>query len=408
MRFTKYLSAVAMATGVLAMGAPAVDADAHVNVTLEPYVTGINTPLAMVQPPGDDRKFVLEQFGRIRIINGAGELLAEPFLDIRSRMPVLWADFDERGLLGIAFHPNFASNGKFYISYSAVLNFQADLGKEFWWDHTNVVAEYTVSSDDPNVADPSTERLITSIDWPQFNHNGHWIDFGADGMLYISVGDGGYANDWGIGHNVTEGNGQDTQVLNGSILRIDINKSENGNNYAIPPDNPFVGNDDVLDEIWAYGFRNPWRCSFDTGSGDLYCGDVMQNSYEEIDVVVKGGNYGWRRTEGSRCFDYTKPNDHPSSCDTSGGASGASSSVSGAFLASWAVVPAGHAPATMPAAAKARTSRIVMARNLPSSAPLPAHRRHAVMAIRQAKKTRGRPRGRQRALSIGYCAGTIL
>ena len=318
MRFTKYLSAVTLATGVVVMGASAVDANAHVKIKLEPYVTGINAPLAMVQPPGDDRKFVLEQFGRVRIIDGNGELLAEPFLDIRSRMPVLWQDFDERGLLGIAFHPNFASNGKFYISYSAVLNFQADLGKEFWWDHTNVVAEYTVSSGDPNVADPSTERLITSMDWPQFNHNGHWIDFGTDGMLYISVGDGGYANDWGIGHNVTEGNGQDTLVLNGSILRVDINKSENGNNYGIPSDNPFVGNDDVLDEIWAYGFRNPWRCSFDTGSGDLYCGDVQQNSYEEVDIVVKGGNYGWRRTEGNHCFDYTKPDDHPSSCDTSG------------------------------------------------------------------------------------------
>jgi len=113
-------------------------------------------------------------------------------------------------------------------------------------------------------------------------------------MLYISTGDGGYANDWGIGHNVTEGNGQDLNSLLGKILRIDVNSSADGKNYAIPADNPFVGNDEAQPEIWAYGLRNPWRCSFDQNDGKMMCGDVQQNSYEEIDIIEKGGNYGWR------------------------------------------------------------------------------------------------------------------
>ncbi len=197
-------------------------AQAQVPIKLEPFVTGVNAPLAMVQPQGDDRLFVIEQFGRVRIIRD-GKLQAEPFLDIRNLIPPLWSDFDERGLLGIAFHPDFKNNGRFYIAYSAHLNFQGDLGKQFWWDHTNVVAEYQVSKDDPDAADPQSGRILTSMDWPQFNHNGHWIGFGPDGMLYVSTGDGGYANDWGIGHNVTEGNGQDGTNLLGKILRIDVN-----------------------------------------------------------------------------------------------------------------------------------------------------------------------------------------
>ncbi len=315
MRLARLFFSITVA-GALAMAAGV--ANAEVKVKLEPYVTGVNAPLAMVQPTGDDRKFVLEQFGRVRIINAAGELVPEPFLDIRNLIPNLFSDFDERGLLSIAFHPDFASNGKFYIAYSGHLDFQGDLGKEFWWDHTNTVAEYTVSADDPNVADPQSGRIIHSLDWPQFNHNGHWIDFGSDGMLYISSGDGGYANDWGIGHNVTEGNGQDLRSLHGKILRVDVNSSADGNNYSIPADNPFVGDSNALPEIWAYGLRNPWRCSFDTGTDRLFCGDVQQNSYEEIDIIEKGDNLGWRKMEATHCFDYTKPDDHPTSCDMAG------------------------------------------------------------------------------------------
>lgn len=304
-----------LAIGGLALIMCGAAAQAQVKVKLEPYVTGVNAPLAMVQPPGDDRKFVIEQFGRVRVIDADGNLQAEPFIDIRNRLPRLWSDFDEKGLLGIAFHPDFANNGKFYLAHGTPIDFQADLAKQFWWSHTNVVEEYTVSEDDPDIADTSTVRRLTSIDWPQFNHNGHWIGFGPDGYLYISTGDGGYANDWGIGHNVTEGNGQDLSVLHGKILRIDVDNPSDGRAYGIPADNPFANDANAAPEIWAYGLRNPWRCSFDMEDGRLFCGDVQQNSFEEVDIVEGGKNYGWRRMEATHCFDYTKPDDHPADCD---------------------------------------------------------------------------------------------
>ncbi len=286
-------------------------------IRLEPLVTAVNAPLAMVQPPGDKRMFIIEQFGRVRILEG-GKLRPTPFLDIRSKIPKLIPDFDERGLLGIAFHPKYKENGKFYIAYSAHLDFGADLGQMLWYSHSNVVEEYTVSKNDPNTADPSTARRILSTPWPQFNHNGHWIGFGPDAKLYVSMGDGGYANDWGIGHNVTIGNGQDLSTVLGKMLRIDVDARTDGKPYGVPSDNPFVGKKDVKPEIWAYGLRNPWRCSFDTGSGALFCADVQQDSYEEVNIIAKGQNFGWRRMEGTRCFDYTKPADHPATCDKSG------------------------------------------------------------------------------------------
>jgi glucose/arabinose dehydrogenase len=307
------LALISVSTLALTAALPAM---AAVKAKLEPVATGLTAPLAMVQPNGDDRKFIIEQDGRVKILTKDGELLPEPFLDIRHKLKPQWSDFDEKGLLGIAFHPNFKENGRFYIAYSAPISFESDLAKQFWWSHTNIVAEYRVSADDPNKADPNYERIITAIDWPQFNHNGHWIGFGPDGMLYISTGDGGYANDWGIGHHVTEGNGQDLTTLLGKILRIDV---DGGEPYGIPADNPFVGRMDALPEIWAYGLRNPWRCAFDMG-GDhrLFCGDVQQNSYEEVNIITKGGNYGWRRMEASHCFDYVNPNDHPANCDKDG------------------------------------------------------------------------------------------
>jgi glucose/arabinose dehydrogenase len=301
-------SATAMGL-VLSVAAPA---SAAVKVKLEQVATGLTHPLAMVQPKDDDRKFIIEQDGRIRILTADGQLLDEPFLDLRSRIVRQWADFDERGTLGLAFHPDFKDNGRFYVAYSRPIDFQGNLAKQFWWDHTNVVSEFRVSEDDPDKADPHWERVVSSIDWPQFNHNGHWIGFGPDGKLYISTGDGGYANDWGIGHNVTEGNGQDLTVPLGKILRIDVDGD-------VPQDNPFAGQQDALPEIWAYGLRNPWRCSFDMGGeNQLFCGDVQQNSYEEVDIVAAGNNMGWRRMEATHCFDYVKPDAHPADCDKSG------------------------------------------------------------------------------------------
>ena len=294
---------------------------AQAQIKLEKVVSGINTPLAMVQPPGDRRMFIIEQNGRIGSWRPA-KLKPTPFLDVRSKIKTLFHDFDERGLLGIAFHPKFKENGKFYVAYSAHLDYQSDLGQMLWYDHSNVVEEYTVSATDKNVADPSSARAASCRPpWPQFNHNGHWIGFGPDGMLYVSMGDGGYANDWGIGHNVTIGNGQDLTTNLGKILRIDVDTRSPGKPYGIPPDNPFAGKKDGNPEIWAYGVRNPWRCSFDMGStaAELYCGDVQQNSYETIKLIGKGQNMGWRRVEGNmRCFDYQKPDDHPATCDKSG------------------------------------------------------------------------------------------
>lgn len=291
-------------------------ASAEVTVKLQVVAEGLTAPLILVSPPdGTNRRFIVEQIGHIQILMPNGRLLDEPFLDIRHKLIRLMPGFDERGLLSLAFHPDFKNNGRFFVAYSGHI-MQADLAKTVWWSHTNYVAEYRVSRDNPNRADPLSERIITAIDWPQFNHNGHWIDFGPDGYLYISVGDGGYANDWGIGHHVTKGNGQDLGSLNGKILRIDVDK---GQPYAVPPDNPFVGRRDARPEIWAYGFRNPWRCSFDMGgTKELFCGDVGQNSYEEVDLVRRGGNYGWRAKEGRHCFDYVNPDQHPRTCDDTG------------------------------------------------------------------------------------------
>ncbi|HEY8368451.1 MAG TPA: PQQ-dependent sugar dehydrogenase [Thermodesulfobacteriota bacterium] len=315
MRRTLWAAALAAASvaGVLAVD----PASAAVEVRLEPVAEGLTHPLILVSPPdGSRRRFIVEQTGQIRILVPNGRLLDEPFLDIRHKLPTLLSDFDERGLLGLAFHPDYRNNGKFYVAYSTHLNARGDPGKQLWWSHTNVVAEYRVSKENPNRADERSERVITAIDWPQFNHNGHWIGFGPDGMLYISTGDGGYANDWGIGHNVTMGNGQDLNDLHGKILRIDVNAGEP---YGIPPDNPFVGRSDARPEIWAYGFRNPWRCAFDMGGArELFCADVGQNSYEEVNIVPKGGNLGWRVREGTHCFDYANPNTHPTQCESQG------------------------------------------------------------------------------------------
>ena len=226
---TRIAGGVAL-SGAMAVGAMAA-AHGAPKVNLVPVVSGVNSPLAMVQPAGDDRMFIAEQWGRVMIAQD-GQLLGTPFLDIRSLIIDRHPDFDERGLLGLALHPDFNENGKFYVAYSGPLDFQGDLGQMLWYSHSNIVSEFTVSADDPNVADRYSERILSSTPWPQFNHNGHWIGFGPDGMLYISMGDGGYANDWGIGHNPLIGNGQDLSNPLGKILRIDPATGE------APPDNP--------------------------------------------------------------------------------------------------------------------------------------------------------------------------
>ena len=233
---------------------------------------------------GDDRMFVVQKTGLIRIVQN-GAILPTPFIDLSSlAAPGGSTGGNERGLLGLAFHPNYANNGYFYVNYTAATD-----------GYATHVSRFSVSSADPNVADPSSEVVLLDIPQPYSNHNGGCVQFGPDGYLYIGMGDGGSGND-------PDANGQDQTVLLGKMLRIDVDNPTPPLNYGIPPSNPFVGSSTALPEIWAYGMRNPWRFSFDRMNGDLWIGDVGQNAWEEIDYEPAGSagglNYGWRCYEG--------------------------------------------------------------------------------------------------------------
>ena len=287
-----------------------------VDVKLEVVAAGLTAPVMAVSPPdGSGRLFVVEQTGTVRVLKNS-KLLPDPFLNVQSKMVALRETFDERGLLSLAFHPDYQRNGKFYVFYSARVRKDAPKSTRLLLSHTQHISEMRVSSSNPDKATPGYERVLMRIDWPKFNHNGGQLAFGPEGHLYISLGDGGGANDDGFGHHATLGNGQDLSSLHGSILRIDVNRSDP---YGIPANNPFVDDENAREEIYAYGFRNPWRMSFDMGGNrELFVGDVQQNSYEEVDLVVKGGNYGWRVREADHCFDHTNPNNHPATCASAG------------------------------------------------------------------------------------------
>ena len=279
---------------------------AEFTVGLELVADGLTHPVSFAAPnDGTKRRF---------IVMPDGTLQEEPFLDLQDKIVPLVDVFDERGLLGLAFHPDYKTNGRFYVYYSARMRRNTIRAFRLHGNHTAHLSEFKVSKDDPNQANPISERILLQIDQPQFNHNGGALVFGPDGYLYLGLGDGGFANDQAILHS-PDGNAQDPSTLLGKILRIDVN---NGDPYAIPADNPFVGKAGVREEIYASGFRNPWRMSFDAGGQlGLIAADVGQNSWEEVDVVVKGGNYGWNRKEGTHCFDPSKPNDHPAQCPDS-------------------------------------------------------------------------------------------
>lgn len=252
---------------------------------LEKITDKLESPVGIAYAPdGSGRLFILEQTGTIRILKN-GKLLEKPFLDITKKLDSFNKFYSEKGLLGIAFHPNYRKNRRFFIYYSAPL-------KEKGFDHKSVLAEYEVSDNEDFAK--NTEKVILEVKESENNHNGGQIAFGKDGFLYIGLGDGGGAGDQ---HGET-GNGQSLNTLLGKILRIDVNK---GNSYTIPKDNPFQGENEKP-EIWAYGLRNPWRFSFDRLTGELYCGDVGQNQYEEVDIIEKGQNYGWRIMEGKHCY----------------------------------------------------------------------------------------------------------
>jgi glucose/arabinose dehydrogenase len=233
---------------------------------------------------GSGRTFVLEQRGAVYVIpKGTTKGVAKRFLNLRDRVKYT-VNENEEGLLGIAFPPDFKDIGTFYVYYTP----RRKPGEKM----TNRLSRFKVSKEDANVADPASEEILITFDKPFWNHDGGTLAFGPDGMLYIAVGDGGAAND-------PFGHAQNLNSLLGKILRLDVRGAKG---YAIPKDNPFVGKEKSRGEIWAYGFRNVWRMSFDRATGALWAADVGQNLWEEINLVEKGGNYGWRNREGQHPF----------------------------------------------------------------------------------------------------------
>jgi glucose/arabinose dehydrogenase len=289
---------------------------------------------------GSGRLFIVDQPGLIRVVK-SGALLPTPFLDLTSKTIAVNAFFDERGVLGLAFHPDYANNGRFFVRYSAP---RAGDPAEPCNDpdgfivgcHEEILAEYRVLGDPhtSDVADPSSEIILFRVDEPQFNHDSGHVAFGPDGLLYWTLGDGGGAHD-GLADgdppgsapsHGPDGNGQDVNTSLGNILRIDVDSPPDpGLNYAVPPGNPFAGGGGVP-EIYAYGFRNPYRFSFDDGPGGdgrLYVGEVGQDLFEEIDIVPVAAapgllNYGWVVREGFHCFDPFNPGTPPAACASTG------------------------------------------------------------------------------------------
>jgi glucose/arabinose dehydrogenase len=268
--------------------APAAPNDPAAAIALQLVTKDLNQPVYVTHAgDGSGRLFVVEKAGTIALLRD-GKPAAAPFLDITS---LVNSDGNEQGLLGLAFHPQYAKNGRFFVYYTAR-------------NGDDTLARYQVSGD-PDHADPATGTVLFAVPDPAPNHNGGMLAFGPDGYLYAGLGDGGSAGDpWD--------NGQSRNALLGKLLRLDV---DNGEPYSIPADNPWPSSADARGEIWAYGLRNPWRFSFDRANGDLYIGDVGQNAYEEIDVQRAGGkgglNYGWNTREGLHCY-------RSQSCDTAG------------------------------------------------------------------------------------------
>ncbi|MBI3897690.1 MAG: PQQ-dependent sugar dehydrogenase [Gammaproteobacteria bacterium] len=260
------------------------------SIALKEIATGLHQPVHITgSGDGSHRLYVVEQAGTIRVIDN-GHLQATPFLDLSSNVE----SGGEKGLFSVAFHPRYRANGALFIDYTARVG-----GKL-----VTHVSRLQRGAD--GRADATSEQVLLEIEQPYANHNGGQLAFGPDGMLYIGMGDGGSAND-------PHGNGQKKNALLGKLLRIDVDRTDPGKPYAIPTDNPFRGQAAYRPEIWALGLRNPWRFSFDAGNGWLYLADVGQSAREEIDVIDKGGNYGWNIMEGDICTPGVNPK-----CDATG------------------------------------------------------------------------------------------
>jgi glucose/arabinose dehydrogenase len=302
---------------------------------------GFNAPIFLAAPDdGSGRRFVGEPAGDIYIIDSAGKRLEAPFLDLRGSMVTLLKAFDERGLLGLAFHPDFAANGLFYVTYSAKLRPDSPFKGET--AYTRRISEFKVSAADRNRAEPSSERILLELDWVNRKHNGGGLAFGPDGYLYIGLGDGGGVHgvpDVYVEPPAESGQrvdvipedpfkipvrfhdydryAQDLSLLYGKILRIDVDHGAPG--YAIPPTNPFRSGDLGRPEIYAWGFRNPFRITFDRiGNGDLFVSGVAESFWETIYRVDGPGNYGWAIREGTHCYERARAFDPPKDCPRRG------------------------------------------------------------------------------------------
>jgi glucose/arabinose dehydrogenase len=347
-RIARWLTAatITLVAGLLAApagaaepAAPAVNGGAAVGagpqLDVELVADGLVAPLSLTfAPDGSGRRFIVDQTGLVLIMTPEGRVLPTPFLDITDRV-VLQSAFDERGLLELAFHPQFASNGKLYVQYSAPREGENICVNEDGLvpedpegcplQYTRRVSEFVVSSTDPDRVDPATERVVFKIQWPGRKHNGGGLAFGPDGMLYIGLGDAGFvhgpsgADDpFNVDPDLLFGDllAQDLSSLYGKILRIDVDR---GDAYGIPPDNPFVGVDEIPDEIFAWGFRNPFRITFDReGDRAMYVSAPADTLFEATYRVTQPGNFGWAIKEGTHCFDRTSAFAPPETCATVG------------------------------------------------------------------------------------------
>jgi len=303
------LNAIRPATGA--------ETDAGSAIGLKLIAEGLNAPSVLISIPDESgRLLVADQAGVIHRLDRDGKKSEPPFLDLREKLCPLGKGMEERGLLGLALHPQFRSNQRFYVVYSAPLRTNAPPQ----WDHAERLSEFRTAGTDFATADLASERIILEIDEPDWNHNSGRLAFGPDGFLYWTVGDGGAPNDVGDaargrGHP-PEGNGQKLDTLLGKVLRLDV---DHGTPYGIPRDNPYADGKKGRPEIYAYGLRNPWGMSFDRGGKhDLIVTDVGQDRWEEINVIVNGGNYGWRLREGFDGFDPKKPLSAPTNAVTVG------------------------------------------------------------------------------------------
>jgi glucose/arabinose dehydrogenase len=300
---------------LLTLGRPA----AAQTLELQLVVEGLTAPLQLEEPAdGSGRKLIAQQDGVVRVLGSDNRLAPEPFLDLRPRMLPLEQNFEERGLLGFALHRDFARNGRVFVTYAAPLR----AGAPQSWNHTRRVSEFTTRPGDLSTVDPASERVLLEIDWPSRKHNGGALAFGSDGNLYIGLGDGGVSH--GIGKNVVweafnvpaaalvwDGLAQDTESLFGKILRIDVDRGFPG--YAVPRDNPFAAGQGRK-EIWAWGFRNPFRIAFDQDGRSFFVTAVAETLWEAAYRVRGPGNYGWPLMEGTHCVDRLHPRQPPQSC----------------------------------------------------------------------------------------------